>query len=103
MGVRWIRRRSHDRQLASGKTTRVRETWIPCALGTDKKRGSYKHECPRCQALIISVNMPNKGWAHFEGTKGLTRIKHRCFTMGEGLSRKRDEETPDLFYCFQEG
>jgi len=41
--------------------------------------------------------MPNGGWAHFEGAKGLTRVKHPCLNIGEGLSKKRDNQTPDLF------
>lgn len=41
--------------------------------------------------------MPRGGWAHFEGGKGLTRIKHPCLHLGEGLSGRRDEKTPDLF------
>ena len=40
--------------------------------------------------------MPNGGWGHFEGGKGLSRVKHPCFTQGDGLSG-RDTETPDLF------
>jgi len=41
--------------------------------------------------------MPNNGWGHFEGGKGLSRVKHPCFGVGTGLSQKRDEETLDLF------
>lgn len=42
--------------------------------------------------------MPNGGWAHFETGKGLSRIKHPCLHLGEGLSRTRDNNTPDLFF-----
>jgi len=41
------------------------------------------------------------GWAHFEGGEGLTRIKHPCLHLGEGLSRRRGEDTPDLFSALQ--
>jgi hypothetical protein len=41
--------------------------------------------------------MKRGGWAHFEGAKGLGRVKHPCFYRGEGLSRLRDDNTPDLF------
>lgn len=41
--------------------------------------------------------MPNRGWAHFEGAQGLTRVKHPCLHLGEGLSKKKDEETLELF------
>jgi len=40
--------------------------------------------------------MQNGGWGHFEGAKGLGRIKHPCFTIGAGLSRNRDDRTLDL-------
>jgi hypothetical protein len=42
-------------------------------------------------------HMKRGGWAHFEGAKGLGRVKHPCFNRGEGLGRRRDNETPDLF------
>jgi hypothetical protein len=41
--------------------------------------------------------MKRGGWAHFESAKGLGRVKHPCFHRGEGLSRRRDSQTPDLF------
>jgi hypothetical protein len=41
--------------------------------------------------------MKRGGWAHFEGGKGLGHVKHPCFNRGEGLGRRRDNETPDLF------
>lgn len=50
-----------------------------------------------CGAALIRVIMPNGGRAHFEGANGLTWVKHPCLHLGEGLSRKRDDDTPDLF------
>jgi hypothetical protein len=50
-----------------------------------------------CGAQILKVPMPNKGWGHFEGSKGLSRVKHPCFAVGDGLSQRRDNETLDLF------
>jgi hypothetical protein len=41
--------------------------------------------------------MPNGGWGHFEGKRGLGGVKHPCFTRGDRLSKKRDENTPDMF------
>jgi hypothetical protein len=41
--------------------------------------------------------MPNGGWAHFEGAEGVERVKHPCMHLGEGLSKKRDEQTLELF------
>lgn len=46
---------------------------------------------------FIRVRMPNGGWVHFEGKDGLERMKHHCMHFGEGLSKKRDEQTLDLF------
>lgn len=97
MAVRWSKRRTHTRHLPSEKRTEVRSSWIPIWLTRDTPRRSYRHRCPSCKAQILSVHMPNGGWAHFEGRKGMSRIKHPCLHMGEGLSRKRDDQTPDLF------
>lgn len=46
---------------------------------------------------MISMRPKHGGWVHFEGAKGLGRIKHPCFHRGEGLSRRRDNDMPDLF------
>lgn len=40
--------------------------------------------------LVLKVPMPNKGWGHFEGGRGLARVKHPCFDVGDGLSQKRE-------------
>jgi hypothetical protein len=97
MKPHWIRRRSHTRHLPNGRSTYVRDSWALYSYDTSRRRGPYRHECPYCGAQIISVNMPRGGWAHFEGARGLTRVKHPCLHLGEGLSRKRDNQTPDLF------
>jgi len=47
--------------------------------------------------MVVSVRMRQGGWAHFEGAKGLGRVKHPCLHRGEGLSARRDTETLDLF------
>lgn len=97
MKYRWIRRESHGRHLKSGRTTSVRETWELRAVGRKQPNQAYRHCCPDCGAFVVSVRMKRGGWAHFEGANGLGRIKHPCFHRGEGLSRRRDNETPDLF------
>lgn len=96
MAARWIRRRAHRRSLGGGRVIAVRESWV-LVEEAQKETKSYRHACPRCGAPIISAHMPNGGWAHFEGGKGLGRVKHPCLHRGEGLSRKRDENTPDFF------
>lgn len=99
MLLRWIRRRAHPRHLARGRSINVRESWALRRL-EDNRRQHYRHECPHCGAQIISVCMPNSGWAHFEGVAGLGRVKHPCLHIGEGLSTRRDEHTLDLFANF---
>lgn len=97
MTALWIKRSAHSRRLPSGKRIEVRSCWILSGQKQDKQRRRYRQRCPDCNALIQSVHMPNGGWAHFEGGKGMGRIKHPCFNLGEGLSKKRDDQTPDLF------
>lgn len=96
MATRWIKRRAHRRSISGGRVVSVRETWA--LVGEAQKKGdSYRHACPQCGAPIRSAHMPNGGWAHFEGGKGLERIKHPCLHRGEGLSLRRDKDTIDLF------
>lgn len=97
MKSHWIHRRSHPRRLKSGGTTLVRETWELRAQKSTRRTKAYRHPCPKCGAIVVSVRMKRGGWAHFEGAKGLGRIKHPCFHQGEGLSRRRCNETLDLF------
>lgn len=97
MTSRWIRRRSHSRQMKSGRTTIVRASWALYDFEPEKTRKRYRHPCPECGSEIVSVHMTNGGWAHFEGGKGLGRIKHPCLHRGLGLPSGRDELTPDMF------
>lgn len=96
MAVRWTVRRAHLRSLSGGRVVPVRETLVPIEK-IPTSDGSYRSPCPKCGAPIVSVQMKNKGWVHFEGTQGLDRIKHPCMHLGEKLSRRRDQDTPDLF------
>ena len=93
----WSLRRAHPRRLSRGRFTFVQQTWIPRPPGAQRKSKAYRHTCPHCGARIISVKMSKGGWAHFEGTHGLTRIKHPCLHLGEGISKARDDKTGDLF------
>ncbi len=87
--------RSHQRRSRRGKfhwvcSTLVKRKCEP--LGQARLRN-----CPSCGAKILTRIMPNGGLVHFEGGWGLRRIKHPCLHRGEGLSRRRDDGTLDLF------
>ncbi len=95
MTPHWIWRKSHTRLTRSGRIVPVRASWYLYA--PQAKPGSYRHRCPVCHTEIISVHFPRGGWAHFEAKPGLTRVKHSCLHIGEGIGRARDDCTPDLF------
>lgn len=95
--MKWVRRKAHPRALKMGGTTNVSECWVPIFPSKDKEKSSYIHFCPECGAAIISVNMPNGGWGHFEADTGLHRVKHPCLHRGEDFSKIRDKKTIDLF------
>jgi len=99
MEFRWVKRRAHIRRLSSGRNIEVRESreFRKSANKAKKNKNSYRHPCPDCGAEILSVRMPNGGWGHFEGGKGLGRVKHPCMDRGSGLSKKRDDQTMDMF------
>ena len=102
MAFRRINRRSHPRMLANGKVTFVRATEYMTPVEDGRSSKAYRHGCPHCGAPMISVHMPNGGWVHFEGRKGLTRTKHSCMHVGEKLGRRRATATPDLFESYGE-
>ncbi len=97
MRDRWHFRKAHARRLATGRTISVCGGWVLQGERVSGDGTSFKRACPACGALIVSVGMPKGGWVHFEGGEGLTRIKHHCLHLGEGLGRRRDGTTPDLF------
>lgn len=97
MRDRWHFRKAHARRLETGRTISVCGGWVLQGDRLSSDSTSFKRACPVCGALIVSVGMPKGGWVHFEGGEGLTRIKHPCLHLGEGLSRRRDGTTPDLF------
>jgi hypothetical protein len=101
MTERWYYRKAHTRRLSTGRTVFVRGGWALLGDRGSGKGASFRRTCPICGALIVSVDMPKGGWVHFEGGEGLTRIKHPCLHLGEGLSRRRGEGTPDLFSALQ--
>lgn len=88
-------RRSHLRLSRRGKLHRVRASWV--RDDRSQSRPPRTRKCPTCGARILIYRMPNAGLAHFEGGRGLGGVKHPCFSLGEGLSRRRDQQTPDLF------
>ena len=93
----WTKRRAHQRRSKSGSSTFVRATWELRPNRNRQRAQVYRHACPHCGAGVLSVHMKKGGWAHFEGAKGLGSVKHACFHRGEGLGRRRDDATPDLF------
>lgn len=95
MDERLFRRRAHARRSRRGTLHIVGPTWVRGRVPGMKK--ARLRRCPRCGARILTVAMPNGGLAHFEGALGLGRVKHPCLHQGEGLSRRPDEDTPDLF------
>lgn len=99
MAGSWHRRAAHSRRGKNGKVIHVSASMVFTNASSDGKgkASAYRHACPECGAQILSVGMKNGGWAHFEGGKGLGRIKHPCFDRGKGLSNRRDEDTPDFF------
>lgn len=96
MAIRLVKRRQHERRTQSGRITIVSANW---AAYESKEEGnkSSKYPCPVCGAEVVRVIMPNGGRVHFEAS--LTGVKHPCFHLGEGLSKKRDDQTLDLFKC----
>lgn len=92
---RFARRKAHERTLRSGRVIAVGATWV--SKRQSDKVASYQHKCFDCGATVVSVRMKRGGWVHFEGGEGLTSIKHPCFHRGEGLGKRRDADTTDLF------
>lgn len=93
-----FRRRAHARRLKSGVMSHVSECWPELRGRKPKQKQQTKlSRCQICGAQILKVPMPNNGWGHFEGGAGLSRVKHPCYDVGDGLSQKRDDETLDLF------
>lgn len=97
MEGRWSERRAHSRRLPSGGLVFVRATWVLTFREPTRKNQAYRSPCPRCGAGILSVNMPNGGWAHFEGGAGLGKIKHPCFDARRASVKRGDDGNLDLF------
>lgn len=97
MEARWSKRRAHSRRLPAGGFVFVRESWILISREAPSKNRAYRSPCPRCGAGILSVNMPNGGWAHFEGAEGLSKIKHPCFDGRKAAIKRGDDGNLDLF------
>lgn len=96
MTDRWHYRKAHTRRLTKGRTVSVRGGWVLRDENGHEKGAAFRWACPICGAPIVSVRMPKGGWVHFEGGQGLTRIKHPCLHLGEGLSRQ-GTKTPPIF------
>lgn len=94
MEGRWIKRRAHPRRLQKGRLIQVRESWALSCREGGKKTRTFRGPCPGCGARIRSVNMPNKGWAHFEGD---SQIKHPCFDVRSAALKRGNDGNLDLF------
>jgi hypothetical protein len=98
----FIFRRAHRRHLKDGSIVPVRDSWA-WRSGLGIKRGSsFPTVCPTCNASMIVVSMPNGGRVCFEGKAGLTREKHFCMHVGEGINKGPDTRTLDLFKWAEE-
>lgn len=91
----WVKRQAHRRIIKSGGLTYVRESWAFYDFTAKKRSKKYQHLCPMCGTKITSIHMPNGGWVHREN--GLKDVKHPCLHRGDGLSRRKDKDTRDLF------
>lgn len=97
MEARWIKRRAHSRHLHACGLVFVRESWVLTFREAPSKSRAYLGPCPNCGAGILSVNMPDGGWAHFEGAKGLAKVKHPCFDSRRAAVKRGDDGNLDLF------
>ena len=61
------------------------------------RRAIPESTCPWCHAPTRVVQMPNGGWAQYEQSEGIERIHHSCWHDRLSNSRRRDDETLDLF------
>jgi hypothetical protein len=93
----FIYRRAHKRQLKNGAIVPVRESWAWRNETEAKRKGSFRTICPFCNATMIVVSMPNGGRVCFEAQAGLSRVKHFCMHLGEGIGKGPDPRTLDLF------
>lgn len=96
MSGNFTNRRAFTRVGPSGRSVYVSSTTVKLPEKTAKRGATYHRICG-CGAKVISVRMKRGGWVHFEGARGLRNVKHSCAHVGEGLSKRRDEHTADLF------
>ena len=64
---RFAIRHSHPRRKKRGGFSTVRDHWVLQEPGAAERKNSYRHPCPTCGTEIISVRMPNSGWAALVG------------------------------------
>jgi hypothetical protein len=92
----WSKRRAHSRRLKTGAWVYVRESWVPNFRPAPGGKRQRRSACPQCGASILTMRMQNGGWGHFEGSAGLSKIKHPCFDPRKGTSMHEDQGTLDL-------
>jgi hypothetical protein len=101
---RWIKRRAHTRFLGTGRAVPVATAWVRISTCDEgKPQRSFRRRCPMCGSDVLSVRMPRGGWGHFNGNEGLSRMKHPCMYLGQGLGRRRGDGMDDLFDAALQG
>lgn len=101
MALSLVHRKEYSRRSPSGRMIIVSAHWAIYERDSKKEKRSYQHDCPECGAAIISVSMPNRGWAHFEAKKGITRVKHPCLHRGENIQKGNIKDIEDLFEYYE--
>lgn len=101
MTEQWHYRKAHSRRKLTGGTASVRGGWVFRGKSGSKGVTAPGRSCPVCGSPVVSAKMPNGRVVHFEGRKGLARVKHPCLHLGEGLGKRRDKDTPDLFEALE--
>jgi len=66
------------------------------SLSSQSSSRGHKMPCPKCGKEILRRKMPNNEYVYFESKWAITRIKHHCFYIGQGIPKARDDKTLDL-------
>jgi anaerobic selenocysteine-containing dehydrogenase len=92
----WHLRRAYT-AIRAGKPVEVSACWVYRDPKAPKTHDPTPTSCPVCGAQVSVRVMSRGGRVVFEAGKGLSRLKHPCFHLGEGMSRRRPGDMGDLF------